>query len=333
MSIPAVSVIVPVYNSQESLSKCIDSILAQTFSDFELILVNDGSNDASGDICVTYASKDSRIKVFHKDNGGVSSARNLGIEKAVGKWLAFVDSDDIVSDKYLFILVSQIVCDKQVSLCSYGIIGGHGKAKIWDNASLKGADFVKHIFEKGVVRFSAPWARIYNAGIVRRMNIRFPEGISMGEDAIFNLQYYCNIDILTISDEVGYFYFKSDKGSLVTKIYSYTVEREILELLKKHLTVLLNRYPELGDENFHAKEWYVLSAQFSRCLRSIYDNRNNLDYNSQISLLHSLDSSEVETYCKYYRPSTGKWRINAFLLKHKLYWAFIFFNKFYKNNQ
>lgn len=92
--VPKVSVIVPVYKVEKYLPECIESVLAQTFTDFELILVDDGSPDNSGKICDDYAARDSRIRVFHKENGGVSSARNLGIEKAFGEWIALIDGDD-----------------------------------------------------------------------------------------------------------------------------------------------------------------------------------------------------------------------------------------------
>ena len=91
---PKISVIVPVYNTEKYLHRCVDSILAQTFTDFELLLVNDGSPDKSGEICDEYAQKDTRVRVFHKENGGVSSARNLGLENAQGKWITYVDGDD-----------------------------------------------------------------------------------------------------------------------------------------------------------------------------------------------------------------------------------------------
>ena len=93
-----ISVIVPVYNSEKRLHKCIDSILGQTYTNFELLLINDGSTDTSGDICEEFAEKDERIKVFHKKNGGASSARNIGIDNAKGEYICFVDSDDYVSD-------------------------------------------------------------------------------------------------------------------------------------------------------------------------------------------------------------------------------------------
>ena len=96
-----ISVIVPVYNAEKYISKCIDSILSQTFKDFELILINDGSTDNSDLICDKYASIDNRVKVFHKKNGGAGSARNLGIQKASGDWVMFVDSDDWIEPECL----------------------------------------------------------------------------------------------------------------------------------------------------------------------------------------------------------------------------------------
>lgn len=94
---PKISIIVPVYNTERYLSKCIDSILSQSFTDFELLLINDGSLDYSGAICDQYAANDSRVTVFHKENGGVSSARNLGLDNARGEWVTFVDSDDWIA--------------------------------------------------------------------------------------------------------------------------------------------------------------------------------------------------------------------------------------------
>ena len=91
---PKISVIVPVYNVEMFLRRCIDSILAQTFTDFELLLIDDGSKDKSGEICDEYATKDVRIRVFHKQNGGVSSARNVGLNHAIGEYICFCDADD-----------------------------------------------------------------------------------------------------------------------------------------------------------------------------------------------------------------------------------------------
>ena len=96
-----ISIIIPVYNSEKYLIECLDSVLLQTYKNFEALLINDGSTDNSGEICDNFAVKDSRFKVFHKKNGGVSSARNFGIKEAKGEWICFVDSDDFVSDLFL----------------------------------------------------------------------------------------------------------------------------------------------------------------------------------------------------------------------------------------
>ena len=98
---PKVSIIVPVYKAEKYLNRCVDSILAQTFTDFELLLIDDGSPDRSGEICDEYAKKDSRIRVFHKKNGGVSSARNLGLDNVLGEYVTFVDSDDWVEPDFV----------------------------------------------------------------------------------------------------------------------------------------------------------------------------------------------------------------------------------------
>ena len=98
---PKISVIVPVYKTEAYLHRCVDSILAQTFQDFEVLLIDDGSPDRSGEICDVYAQKDRRVRVFHKENGGVSSARNCGLDNAKGEWICFVDSDDFLDTTYL----------------------------------------------------------------------------------------------------------------------------------------------------------------------------------------------------------------------------------------
>ncbi|NLK11775.1 MAG: glycosyltransferase family 2 protein, partial [Staphylococcus equorum] len=99
MNNPKISIIIPVYNAERYLKKCIDSVLVQSYDNFELLLINDGSTDKSGDICKYYAEQDNRVKVFYKKNGGVSSARNMGIKYSKGDWLYFMDSDDFLSNK------------------------------------------------------------------------------------------------------------------------------------------------------------------------------------------------------------------------------------------
>lgn len=121
-----VSVIVPVYNTEKYLHRCIDSILTQTYTDFELLLIDDGSTDNSGKICDEYTQKDSRVRVFHKENGGVSSARNLGLDEAKGEWISFVDSDDYVLPTYLATYFE--LMQNETDLCILGIIPDYSKS-------------------------------------------------------------------------------------------------------------------------------------------------------------------------------------------------------------
>ena len=120
---PVVSIIVPVYNTEKFLHRCIDSILTQTYTDFELLLIDDGSKDSSGTICDEYAAKDVRVRVFHKENGGVSSARNMGLDNARGEWITFVDSDDWIDDNYLEALYGAcIVSGSDIVFCGFRVV-------------------------------------------------------------------------------------------------------------------------------------------------------------------------------------------------------------------
>ena len=127
---PKISIIVPVYKVEQYLPRCIDSILAQTFTDFELLLIDDGSPDRSGEICDEYALKDSRIRVFHKENGGVSSARNMGLDNAKGEWITFCDSDDYYVDKTLASYYNIITNNSDVDIIKSGFNMVHNSNKV-----------------------------------------------------------------------------------------------------------------------------------------------------------------------------------------------------------
>ena len=121
-----ISVIVPVYNTEQYLPRCIESILSQSFTDFELLLIDDGSTDGSGKICDAYAEKDNRIRVFHKENGGVSSARNMGLDEAKGEWVYFVDSDDELLHDGLQVLFDNTNKEVDVVLAGFEEVSEEG---------------------------------------------------------------------------------------------------------------------------------------------------------------------------------------------------------------
>lgn len=210
MSNPKISVIIPVYNAEATLRRCVDSVLSQTFTDFECLLINDGSKDRSGEICDEYAAKDSRVRVFHKENGGVSSARNVGLDNATGEWIAFVDSDDWVGEKYLESFSGNLDADF--------VIGGFQRVKNNDIVTVNYWDFLpegrytcyKNLLEDNLSRlvFRVPWAKLFKKSIAQR--VRFDLKIRVGEDSLYVLEYLANIASIRVLDTMAdqpIFYF------------------------------------------------------------------------------------------------------------------------------
>ena len=203
---PQVSIIVPVYNTKKYLSQCIDSILAQTFTDFELILINDGSTDNSGKICDDYAKKDFRIVAIHKKNGGVSSARNKGIDFAKGEWIMFVDSDDYLSTTYLSAFSMDVTHDMEV--CGMEMMSNNNqlfcpkRTMLYDLDNM--IDFYNDIFENPYV--TSPCAKIFKRSLLNKYSIRFDEKIKITEDTLFMMDYLINCNSIYLIPNSGYYY-------------------------------------------------------------------------------------------------------------------------------
>lgn len=192
------SIIVPVFNTKEYLSCCIDSILNQSFTQYDLLLVDDGSSDGSSDVCDQYGHKDSRIHIIHKENGGVSSARNVGLEKAKGEWVFFLDSDDLLPARALEMLMAHV--DNDVDMV-YGAIRKFNE--IDDNLETIIVD-KKHCFsvEEALDAFVVPsqrngdWHRylinrIYRKSTIIKNGLKFMTDIYYKEDGLFVAQYLC----------------------------------------------------------------------------------------------------------------------------------------------
>lgn len=326
---PKISVIVPVYNSEQYLCRCLDSILNQDFDDFELLLIDDGSNDTSGKICDRYILKDDRVRVFHKNNGGVSSARNLGLDKATGEWIAFIDSDDYVDNLYLSHLVAYTEQSAQIIICGYKVEGRGIQHKL-EKIILSGESFIRYLIENKTIFDSQPWAKLYCAEVIKKHSIRFPIGVNIGEDAIFNIKYYCFIDCFCQIEAVDYHYELSNVHSLTHRISPFPVEWHTFIVRKEALLELLTRYAIFTD--IDEVLWnYGVGTQFVRCLRSIYDKRNNYGLRSQISMLTGIPKEVYRDYNKYYRCTIKKQAINKFLVSERLFLLFFVFNKYYKN--
>lgn len=210
-----VSVIVPIYNSSKYLKKCIDSILSQSYKNFELLLINDGSTDSSGFICRQYY--DNRIRYFEQINQGVSCARNVGIKESRGDYITFVDSDDILDEKYLTNLVQlQKKFNSDITICTFISIDNSGNktddySSEWrtnkyirgDRAKTELTD--KVLSNEGDKRpVMSPYCKLYRKDIVKNNNILFDESLPIGEDALFNLEYAQYIHSLCFLKKILY---------------------------------------------------------------------------------------------------------------------------------
>ena len=183
-NMPKVSIIVPVFKAEKYLNRCIDSILAQTFTDWELLLIDDGSPDRSGDICDEYAKKDIRIRVFHKKNGGVSSARNLGLYNVQGEYVTFVDSDDWIDVNTLNVCFSQIeIYDLDILQFSYT----RNERKLGNVLDFEShvCTLKDYINEKKLLLCVG--GTIFSVDVIKQNHIRFNEKMKLAEDQLFVL--------------------------------------------------------------------------------------------------------------------------------------------------
>lgn len=235
-----ISVIVPIYMAEKSIERCINSILNQTFINFELILVNDGSTDNSKEICEKYAIRDKRIKVINKKNEGVSIARNTGINEAKGEYVLFVDSDDYIEKDMLEHLYNNIiVCNAQVSICKMNIYKDNVLTSVNTNEKniviYKNEEIIKEFILKNTFLFSVS-NKLYKISLFKDNNIRFSEAIRYGEDAILNHHILSKCEVVVYSNEAKYNYF-IDSNSTVTNINEKRLDiligiKEIFKLIK-----------------------------------------------------------------------------------------------------
>lgn len=215
-----ISVIIPVYNVERYLDECIRSVVNQTYTDWECLLVDDGSTDGSGDICDEWARRCERIRVIHQKNGGVSKARNKGVEESCGEYIVFVDSDDTIGTEHLWRLTNAADADLVVSGLRQIYQNGQtdemkpntNKKFVLNRDSL--IDFVD-LNDKFLLY--GPVAKLYKTNILKEHAVRFPVGCNYGEDLQFNLQYLECVKTIAQVDNVSYFYRRGTE-TLSTKV-------------------------------------------------------------------------------------------------------------------
>ncbi|MBO5925082.1 MAG: glycosyltransferase family 2 protein [Clostridia bacterium] len=242
-----ISVIVPVYKVQDYLPRCIDSILSQSYKDIEVILVDDGSPDECGRICDEYSKKDSRIVVVHKVNGGLSSARNAGLDIAKGEYISFVDSDDWLDSRFLENLYNALInTDAQMSACKFCRTKGDEvtRAEFEEDIHTITTDRYACVFDENSYAGYA-WNKLFSKDIIDKYNLRFDEKIFNGEDFPFTIRYVHHIDKVAFIKQDLYYYFFRESGIMNT-----------IRLSDRFVTILYAREQVLDFLTQHAPDVY-----------------------------------------------------------------------------
>ena len=287
---PTVSIIVPIYNAEKYLNRCIDSILNQEYTDFELILVNDGSKDSSGQICDEYAAKDNRVRVIHKENSGVSDTRNRAIDQAKGTYLQFLDSDDWITPDATKLLVraaQEHDCDFVIA-DFYRVVGERlsHKGDIEEDGVMTQEELAAHMMENPAdFYYGVLWNKLYRRDIVEEHKLRMDTEISWCEDFMFNLEYIRYAKVFYALQAPIYYYVKT-KGSLASQGMS------ISNTIKMKLMVFEyynNFYKHVFDEEdyeanrLHVYRYFIDSAGDGLVLPSILPGTQRLG-NERISI-------------------------------------------------
>lgn len=293
------------YNAEKTLHRCIESILRQSFRDYELILVDDGSTDGSGAICAAYAGNAHHIKIVHQENRGVSHARNTGLQKAVGKYILFVDSDDWIEERMLEKMVTAMTGKTDLVICGYNriVLNKDLEKRIYTEnlPEIKIMDFLHGFhsyFESKII--CAIWNKLFRADLIKNNRIGFNEKISLGEDIIFTVDYLKKSRSITyIEDSLYNYAVSNDNRSLSTRFNPNRLEVQVM--IYTSIINLLKEYERFNRENeaFFRKAYskaivgtvinYLTKSKGTyrerrSYLTALYENREVM---SRISLSHN----------------------------------------------
>lgn len=299
-SMPLISIIVPVFKTEKHIDRCVQSIINQTYESWELILVDDGSPDSSGRLCDEWGKKEARIRVYHKENGGVSSARNLGLDKAKGDYITFVDSDDWIGKDCLKYCVN-ILSDTNIELFLFGCcrVNSNGESQLWfKNRTTGVCSLEKYIAaNNGLLQFNV-WGVFFKRNIIYDSNIRFLEGMSNAEDKMFLFSVMEKATQICSTEEVYYYYYDNDTS--VTK-------RINIQVVLKNERILFDFFR--GREKLSSVFGYILvhtlsshcsfsaDCHYRNVLKELWNN--NKDY---IDIKYSSYWDKLSRVFLYFSP-------------------------------
>lgn len=275
---PKVSVIVPVYKAEKYLRRCLDSILGQTMSDFEVILIDDGSPDNSGEICDEYAAKDSRFRVIHKENGGASKARNIGLDIAKGKYVWFIDADDWIDGDALSKLMSDL--DADIIFFGFKRLFKDGKTSICQiqaNSSefkYNYIDIIEKLFNSDEAYMGYTWNKLFKREILESGKIRFNEDLIIKEDEVFCFEYLRHTKSISISHLTPYNYRILDSSIS----HNINGKRNMLEL------AMYMQQNILADKFFFPMYSSICQAIYSYYWSAVIEGKRNRNSTSPTNL-------------------------------------------------
>lgn len=310
---PLITVIVPIYNAENYLDKCICSIINQSYTNFELLLINDGSTDNSEAICNKYALNDKRIKVYDIENHGVGHARNVGIQQSKGEWLAFVDSDDYLGDSdYLSHLIKGCSYAGTDLCITKGYIKSNKERNVFTESgcSFDTGYILKHIVGYNDIYLS-PWGRLYKSSLIKSYNIEFPEDFHYAEDCCFNLEYMLHVSKPYIADTSAYYY----RENVASITHSYRPYHHYLLCLEKLFSYypMYRKFYDIKEINDYFIGFHLVGNSLS-ILQDLYDKPYKYKERKltirELRGLFNLKDVDYRVYCNNYVN-----RLKLFLLR------------------
>lgn len=268
-----ISIIVPVYKSERTLGSCIESLLAQTYKEIEIICVVDGSPDRCGELCDEYAKKDNRVRVIKRENGGVSSARNRGIDEAAGEYLMFVDSDDTVEPDYCQKMFEEMQhSGTELVICGFHhwYVGRDVEKKPKKKCVYETADYAEDflkLYQEGYLNM--PWNKLF----LKKTAGSFDTSLSLGEDLLFNMDYLEKCTRISVIPEALYHYIQEEKGNTL----SSKKRDDKLEIAVKVCRRVQEYYRRMtGERELHP----VIAGKF---VMEFLDDCEKLPFDSELS--------------------------------------------------
>lgn len=314
-----ISIIIPMYNAEKTILKTVESLQNQTHENIEIIIVDDGSDDHSYEICTEKIKDDKRVKIIKKENGGVSSARNCGINNSKGKFIQFVDSDDLVEKNYCEELLNNLLKESaDFAICSY--IQKAGKEKISyliGEEIYSKVEFIRHFSSsENPILMNPPWNKLYKSEIIKKNRIKFDEKMSFGEDFVFNVNYldYCK-KIVTVEKPL-YIYIYQDNGLCNKKRSIDFYYENNMKLYMSYEKLLNNNKDNIISINLNTHFLFVIR----NIITSIFLTNSNLSFKEKTRIVKRIISNTdvAERLNTNYKKNT-KNIITYICIKYKLY--------------